>query len=52
MLADIVVLSDDIFALSPAQLGSVSVAATIFDGRVVYQRVPRAETEPAPSLQH
>ena len=36
MLADIVVLSDDIFALEPAKLKSVKVAYTIFDGKVVY----------------
>ena len=36
MLADIVVLSDDIFSLPPAQLSRVKVAYTIFDGRVVY----------------
>ena len=36
MLADIVVLSDDIFSLPPAQLARVKVAYTIFDGRVVY----------------
>jgi predicted amidohydrolase YtcJ len=36
MLADIVVLSDDIFSLPPSQLSSVTVAYTIFDGRVVF----------------
>ena len=36
MLADIVVLSDDIFALEPAKLKTVKVAYTIFDGKVVY----------------
>ena len=36
MLADIVVLSEDIFSLEPEQLGQVKVAYTIFDGRVVY----------------
>ena len=36
MLADIVVLSDDIFSLDPSELASVKVAYTIFDGRVVY----------------
>ena len=38
MLADLVVLSDDIFALPPARLDSVTVAYTIFDGRVVYPK--------------
>lgn len=36
MLADIVVLSEDIFSLEPSELASVKVAYTIFDGRVVY----------------
>jgi hypothetical protein len=36
MLADIVVLSDDIFKMKPAELGSVTVSYTIFDGKVVY----------------
>jgi predicted amidohydrolase YtcJ len=52
MLADLVLLSHDIFDLPSARLTSASVAATIFDGKVVYRRVPRSETEPAPSLQH
>ena len=42
MLADLVVLSDDIFSLPAADLDRVSVAATIFDGKIVYQR--RAST--------
>ena len=36
MLADLVVLSDDIFSLAPSRLSTVTVAYTIFDGRVVY----------------
>jgi predicted amidohydrolase YtcJ len=36
MLADIVVLTEDIFSLEPAKLDQVKVAYTIFDGRVVY----------------
>jgi predicted amidohydrolase YtcJ len=38
MLADIVVLTKDIFSLTPARIGETEVAATIFDGKVVYQR--------------
>jgi predicted amidohydrolase YtcJ len=38
MLADIVVLTKDIFGQPPQRLGEAEVAATIFDGRVVYQR--------------
>ena len=38
MLADIVVLTKDIFTLPPARLSEVEVAQTIFDGRIVYQR--------------
>lgn len=41
MLADIVVLSDDIFALPSSKLSTVKVAYTIFDGRIVY---PKART--------
>lgn len=36
MLADIVVLSKNIFELEPSQLDTVKVAYTIFDGRVVF----------------
>jgi predicted amidohydrolase YtcJ len=36
MLADIVVLTANIFKLEPAELDNVRVAYTIFDGRVVY----------------
>jgi predicted amidohydrolase YtcJ len=36
MLADIVVLSEDVFGLEPAKLKTVKVAYTIFDGKVVY----------------
>jgi predicted amidohydrolase YtcJ len=52
MLAVLVVLSGDIFEGPAGKLGSVSVAVTIFDGKIVYRRVPRSETLPAPSLQH
>ncbi|MGH9370192.1 MAG: amidohydrolase, partial [Vicinamibacterales bacterium] len=51
MLADLVVLSEDIFE-APEKLASASVAVTIFDGKIVYRRVPRSETAPAPSFQH
>ena len=37
MLADIVILSTDIFA-SPARLAAADVVITIFDGKVVYRR--------------
>jgi predicted amidohydrolase YtcJ len=37
MLADLVILSTDIFA-GPAQLTAAEVVMTIFDGRVVYKR--------------
>ncbi|MDQ3420910.1 MAG: amidohydrolase family protein [Acidobacteriota bacterium] len=36
MLADIAILSDNIFSIAPERLSSVTVAYTIFDGRVVY----------------
>ena len=38
MLADLVVLSNDIFDTPVAQLGRTTVVATIFDGKIVYQR--------------
>ncbi len=42
MLADLVVLSDDIFGGPAASLASARVSVTIFDGKVVYQRDGRA----------
>lgn len=45
MLADIAILSENIFSIAPERLPSVRVAYTIFDGRVVYPaRGPRAFT--------
>ena len=38
MLADVVVLTRDIAATPPATATDVQVAATIFDGRIVFQR--------------
>jgi predicted amidohydrolase YtcJ len=38
MLADLVVLTHDIFAASPARLTEAEVAVTIFDGKIVYAR--------------
>jgi predicted amidohydrolase YtcJ len=46
MLADLVVLSDDIFA-APGSLADVEVVVTIADGKVVYRRDP-PETTDAP----
>ncbi|HEX8028471.1 MAG TPA: amidohydrolase [Vicinamibacterales bacterium] len=40
MLADIVVLSDDIFAGPASRLTTTEVAVTIVDGKVVYRRDP------------
>jgi predicted amidohydrolase YtcJ len=42
MLADLVVLSSDIFDAPPSRLASASVAATIFDGKIVYRRNARS----------
>ncbi len=39
-LADLAVLSDDIFAIPAAQLKDVKVLATIVGGKVVHQRQP------------
>ncbi|MBI3263048.1 MAG: amidohydrolase [Acidobacteria bacterium] len=38
MLADLVILSADIFSLPPERLSDARVETTIFDGRVVYSR--------------
>ena len=43
MLADIVILSDDIFEPRPDVLRDTAVTVTIFDGKIVYQR-PSAAT--------
>jgi predicted amidohydrolase YtcJ len=40
MLADIVILSNDIFESRPEALRDTEVTVTIFDGRIVYQRPP------------
>jgi len=40
MLADIVILSTDIFGTSTDRLKQTTVAVTVFDGKVVYQRTP------------
>lgn len=37
-LADIVILSRDIFTIDPGEIGSVRVETTIVDGRVVFER--------------
>lgn len=37
-LADLAVLSGDIFAMPPAEIRNVKVDMTIFDGKVIYQR--------------
>lgn len=42
MLADLVVLSDDIFEAPSATLANTTVAYTIFDGKIVYQRAASA----------
>jgi predicted amidohydrolase YtcJ len=39
-LADLVVLSDDIFAIDPVRIGETRVVATILDGKVIYGSLP------------
>ena len=39
-LADLVILSDDIFTIPPAQIKDVRVLTTIVGGKVVHQRNP------------
>jgi len=38
MLADIVVLSDDLFTITPEKIAEVRVDFTIFDGQTIYER--------------
>ena len=38
MLADIVVLSDDLFTIAPQKIENVRVDMTIFDGKLIYER--------------
>ncbi|MCG3159808.1 MAG: hypothetical protein JMDDDDMK_00828 [Acidobacteria bacterium] len=37
-LADLTVLSADIFKIDPVEIEKVKVALTVFDGKVVYER--------------
>lgn len=41
MLANLVVLSHDIFSAPPTRIRAAQVAVTVFDGRVVYRRGPK-----------
>src|SRR6185503_11368711 len=38
MLADIVVLSDNLFTIAPERIAGVKVDFTIFDGQTIYER--------------
>jgi predicted amidohydrolase YtcJ len=38
MLADIVVLSQDLFRIPPMEIHATKVDLTVFDGRVIYKR--------------
>lgn len=38
MLADLVILTHDIFTVAPSRLAETDIAVTIFDGKVVYSR--------------
>jgi predicted amidohydrolase YtcJ len=38
MLADFVVLSDDIFVIEPGRIREASVLYTVTDGKVVYEK--------------
>ena len=40
MLADIVIISEDLFALPPERLLEAEVVMTIVDGKIVYRRDP------------
>jgi predicted amidohydrolase YtcJ len=45
MLADIVILSDDLFALPSSRLLEAEVVVTIMDGKVVYRRAADGDTD-------
>jgi predicted amidohydrolase YtcJ len=38
MLADVAVLSDDVFTIAPERIEHAKVDITIFDGHVIYER--------------
>jgi predicted amidohydrolase YtcJ len=40
-LADLIVLSDDVFAIDPAKIADTRVEMTIFDGHIVVNELPR-----------
>lgn len=42
-LADLVVLSDDIFSIAPEAIENTKVDITVFDGKVIYQRAANAK---------
>jgi len=39
-LADLVVLSDDIFSIGPVKIADTKVFLTIFDGRIIFGKDP------------
>lgn len=44
MLADLVVLSDDLFTIPPENIEKAKVDVTVFDGRIIYERTkPRTQ---------
>ena len=45
MLADMVVLSKDVFSAPASELATTTVAVTIFDGRIVYRRDSKSASE-------
>ncbi len=49
MLADIAVLSTDIFTTRPAKAADIVVTTTIFDGKVVYRRSGESGTGQSPA---
>ena len=39
-LADLTVLSDDIFSLDPVQIQNAQVVLTVLGGKIIYQKLP------------
>ena len=42
-LADMVVLSDDVFSIAASEIQNVKVDVTICDGEVIHDRIPERE---------
>jgi predicted amidohydrolase YtcJ len=48
-LADMAVISDDLFALNPADIEKTKVVMTVFDGRIVHDAIRTAALRSDPA---